>query len=117
MANEIIRSYLKKTCFYQWRLAELLGISERQMSTMLRKELPEEIQTGMVNLVRSVLREEEYDTEFFWKWKRKQLEISEAKRIEAIKGIHSDYQRKRAIDKALDEAEQRRIAGGWDLSI
>ena len=42
MANIDIRQALPKTDIKQWKVAELLRVSESQFSRMLRRELPEE---------------------------------------------------------------------------
>ena len=42
MANIDIRQALLKTDIKQWKVAELLRVSESQFSRMLRRELPEE---------------------------------------------------------------------------
>ena len=52
-ANLDIRIALSKTSMKQYQLAELLGVSEGRLSTMLRNELPESEQRKIIDLINS----------------------------------------------------------------
>lgn len=49
MTNKIVRKALFEAGLKQYELAEILGVSEGRMSTMLRRELPAETQARIVS--------------------------------------------------------------------
>lgn len=49
--NKTIREALKKNSMFQWELAELMGVTEATITRWMRKELPEETQREMVELI------------------------------------------------------------------
>lgn len=51
MNNQIVRGAMEKHSCTQWKLAELMGISEFTLSRRLRHELPEEEQKKMASLI------------------------------------------------------------------
>lgn len=52
MKNHLIRVALAEADLRQYQLAEMLGVSETTMVRRLRKELPEEEQMEIVELIR-----------------------------------------------------------------
>lgn len=52
MANEMIRKILNDFRLKQWELAEMLEISEFTLSRKLRRDLPQEEQERIVNLIK-----------------------------------------------------------------
>lgn len=51
-SNNIIRNTLKKHNFKQWKLAEILGISETTLVRKLRKELSQDEQEKIIKLIK-----------------------------------------------------------------
>lgn len=57
MKNNIrIRKVLKEAGMKQWQLAELLAISEYTLSRWLRKELPQDEQDRIINIIRKEMK-------------------------------------------------------------
>ncbi len=110
MKNLEIRKTLTENRFYLWELAEWLGISESAMSRMLRKEVPGEVQEKILNVIECVKTHQPYDNSFVRDYMR-QCD----KRFNNRERTAADYAR--YIAKGLDEAEKRRMEGGWDLSL
>ena len=52
MNNKKIRKALFEAGMKQYQLAELMGVSEGRVSTMLRNELPAEKQKEIVSIIR-----------------------------------------------------------------
>ncbi|WP_102347274.1 hypothetical protein [Bacillus sp. Marseille-P3661] len=42
-SNQMIKKAIRSSGYYQWEIAELLGISEGHFCKLLRKELPKDI--------------------------------------------------------------------------
>ena len=53
MKNKRIREELKNAGMKQWQLAELLEISEQTICRKFRKELPEDEQQRIIELIQS----------------------------------------------------------------
>ena len=53
MNNIAIREAMKSKRIYNYELAEMLGISEFTLSRKLRKELPEDEQQRILNLIKN----------------------------------------------------------------
>ncbi len=51
-ANQRVREELAKQNMYLWELAVLLGVSEPTITRMMRKELPEQRQNELVELIK-----------------------------------------------------------------
>ena len=110
MYNEEIRMCLGKYRFYQWELAEWLGISQSVLIRHFRKELPDDIKQQILNVIECVHKQEPYDNSFFHAYLR-----SKDRRYGGRSRTAISYSR--YIEKGLDEAERRRMEGGWDLSL
>jgi DNA-binding Xre family transcriptional regulator len=110
MKKDKIRSALLKNRFYQYELAEWLGISETALIRLLRKDLPAEIIEKILNVIECQKTSQPYDNSFIREYMRK---ID--KRFNGRERTGKDYAR--YIAKDLDEAEKRRMEGGWDLSL
>lgn len=54
MANQKIRSALRKRNVKQWQLAAKAGVSESTLIRWLRQELPEEKQRHLLNLIDAI---------------------------------------------------------------
>lgn len=52
MNNRILRAALFEADMKQYQLAELLGVSEGRVSTMLRRELPANEQQRLVRIIK-----------------------------------------------------------------
>lgn len=50
--NKEVREEMRKTGITQWRLGELLGVSENTVNRKLRKELPEEEKQRILAVIR-----------------------------------------------------------------
>lgn len=110
MTNQVIRTALAENRFYLWELAEWLGISDSAMSRMLRKEVPGEVQEKILNVIECVKTSQSYDSSFIRDYMR-QCD----KRFNNRERTAEMYAR--YVAKGLDEAEKRRMEGGWDLSL
>lgn len=53
MANERIRQAAKAANVPQWKIAELLGVSEATMTRMLRRQLPPEREAELLALIQT----------------------------------------------------------------
>lgn len=56
-ANQRIRNELKNNGFFLWQLSDLLGISESTLYVKIRRELPEEEQNRIIDLIRNAGKE------------------------------------------------------------
>ena len=110
MTNEKIRTALHKNRSYQWELAEWLGISQSVLTRLFHTELPDDIQKQILNVIECVKTSQPYDNSFIRAYMRK---ID--KRYTGREG--TGYYYARYITRGLDEAEKRRMEGGWDLSL
>ena len=57
-ANKRIRDELKKHGFYLWQLADIMQISESHMYVKIRRELPEDMQNSIIDLIRQEAEKE-----------------------------------------------------------
>ena len=110
MTNQAIRTALSENRFYLWQLAKWLGVSESALSRMLRRELPGDVVDNILNVIECVKTHRPYDNSFVRDYMR-QCD----KRFNNRERTAADYAR--YIAKGLDEAEKRRMEGGWDLSL
>jgi hypothetical protein len=110
MNNIKIRTKLSDYRFYQWELAEWLGVSQTTLARRMRVELPDDIQEKILNVIECEKNSIPYDNSFFREYIR-QFD----KRFGGRKRTAECYAR--FIEKGLDEAEKRRMEGGWDLSL
>ena len=110
MNNEAIRIELLKNRFHQYELAEWLGISDTALSKLLRKDLPDDIVEKILNVIECVKTSQPYDNSFLRLYMRKN-----DKRYSNRERTARNYER--YIARGLDEAEKRRMEGGWDLSL
>lgn len=53
MRNKEIRNAMKQKGIAQWKLGELLGVSENTVNRKLRKELPEEEKQKILEVINS----------------------------------------------------------------
>lgn len=53
MRNKEIRNEMKQKGITQWKLGELLGVSENTVNRKLRKELPEEEKQKILEVINS----------------------------------------------------------------
>ncbi|MFR8118528.1 hypothetical protein [Roseburia inulinivorans] len=53
MRNKEIRNAMKQKGITQWKLGELLGVSENTVNRKLRKELPEEEKQKILEVINS----------------------------------------------------------------
>lgn len=60
MTNRKVRAALFEAGLKQYELAEILGVSEARVSTMLRREMPEETQARIVSVIEK--HEAEHET-------------------------------------------------------
>lgn len=113
MANEQIRNALALNRMYHWEMAEHLDISEGTFSKMLRRELPDDIQEQILNVIECVKTNKPYDNRFI----REYLNFKKSctRRAHYIYS-NGEYYAKR-VARELDDAERRRMEGGWDLSL
>ena len=110
MTNLKIRIALAENRFAQWELAGWLGLSESTLFRLFRKELPDDIQEKILNVIDCVKNSKPYDNSF----------IRVYLRLISKRGYNRERtaeQYARYIERCLDEAERRRRDGGWDLSI
>lgn len=110
MTSDEIRIALCRNRFYQWQLAEWLGISETTVMRLLRKDLPEDFVKQILNVIECARTGQSYDNSFVRDYMRKN-----DKRFNSRKRTAAEYAR--YIARGLDEAERRRMEGGWDLSL
>lgn len=57
MANEEIKSLIKKHRLFQYEVAEQMGISEGYLSTMLRKPLTKEMKEKVKDAVNKIINQ------------------------------------------------------------
>ncbi len=55
MANEEIKSLIKKYRLFQYEIAEQMGISEGYLSTMLRKPLTKEMEAKVKDAINKII--------------------------------------------------------------
>lgn len=110
MTNQIIRTALAENRLYLWQLAEALGISESALSRMIRRELPGDVVEKILHVIECKKTAQPYDNSFIRDYMRKV-----DKRFNGRERTAEDYAR--YIANGLDEAERRRMEGGWDLSL
>ena len=53
MSNKAIRAALKEKGIAQWKLGELLGVSENTINRWLRKELPKEEKEKILTAIKN----------------------------------------------------------------
>lgn len=56
MANEEIKELIKKHRLFRYEVADVLGISEGYLSTILRKPLTEEMQTKVLAAINKLIK-------------------------------------------------------------
>ena len=110
MKGDEIRIALFKNRFYQWELAEWLGISETTLIRLLRKDLPADMVEQILDVIECERTGQPYDNRFVRAYMRKN-----DRRHCGRERTARDYAR--YIARGLDEAEKRRMEGGWDLSL
>ena len=110
MNGDEIRLALFKNRIYQWELAEWLGISETSLIRLLRKDLPADMVEQILDVIECKKTGQPFDNSFVRAYMRKN-----DKRFNSRKRTAAQYAR--YIEKGLDEAERRRMDGGWDLSL
>ncbi len=110
MTNAKIREALAESRFYQYELADWLGVSEGSFTRLMRKEMPEDVQEQAVGVIEAVKKRKTYNSGFFLAYRRSQDR-------RCCGSERSAEARARWIQRGLDEAERRRIEGGWDLSL
>ena len=59
MANEEIKSLIKKYRLFQYEVAEQMGISEGYLSTMLRKPLTKEMEENIKDAINKIINQQE----------------------------------------------------------
>lgn len=59
MANEEIKSLIKKYRLFQYEVAEQMGISEGYLSTMLRKPLTKETEENIKDAINKIINQQE----------------------------------------------------------
>ncbi len=59
MANQEIKNLIKKKRLFQYEVAEVLGISEGYLSTILRKPLSEELEAKIREAIKAITEEKE----------------------------------------------------------
>lgn len=57
MANEEIKSLIKKYRLFQYEIAEQMGISEGYLSTMLRKPLTKEMEAKVKDAINKIIEQ------------------------------------------------------------
>ena len=110
MKNDEVRNALYKNRVYMYELAEWLGVSETALNRLLRKDIPAEIVEKILNVIECGKTSQPYDNSFIRVYMRK---ID--KRFNSRERTAKDYAK--YIARGLDEAEKRRMEGGWDLSL
>ena len=111
--NIEIRKALAENQIYHWEMAEYLDISEGTFSKMLRNELPDDIQDQILNVIECVKTNKPYDNRFIREYLN--FKKSVTRRAHYIYSNGEHYAK--MIARGLDDAERRRLEGGWDLSI
>ena len=114
VTNEIIREFCIKTGIYQWQIAAMVGLSANRFSILMRKEFPESVQLNLVECMKNKVNGEEYDLSIWNEYRANQQVLAQAKRNDHMRKRSVDIYEYRKRETALDEAEQRRIEGGWD---
>lgn len=110
MNNAKIRTALVLNNVYIWELAEMLDVSDNVLYKMLRHEIHTDVQDQVVKVIECAVAGEPYDNKFFRLYR-----ATQDKRHRPHPRTPENYAR--YVAKCLDEAERRRIEGGWDLSI
>lgn len=104
MANETYKAFRDHIGFKQYILARILGLSETTFSALLRHELPEEVQNCLIQAIKCYVCGDKIDLSAWQQWIQKNGELK----------LRSNF-RRREICRGLDEAEERRKIGGWDM--
>lgn len=114
MRNMIIRNFCYESGIYLYKFAELVGLSENCFTKHMRNEFPESVQHCLVECMKKKLKGEDYDLRIWNEFREHQAILSQAKRNDNYRKRSTDLARWRKLNYALDEAEKRRIEGGWD---
>ena len=114
MANDIIRDFCKESGVYIYQFAELVGLSESWFTKHIRKEYPQEVQLCLVEAMKKHINGEKYSLSEWNDWRVRQEAMAQARRNDGARKRQENLQKWRKLNYALDEAEQRRIEGGWD---
>lgn len=61
LSNLIIREAIKKNNLKYWMVADKLGINDGNFSRMLRKELPEEKEKEIIDIIKELEEENKHD--------------------------------------------------------
>lgn len=114
MGNVIIRDFCKESGVYLYQIAELVGLSGNWFSTYMRREFPENVQHCLVECMKKKLIGEDYDLGVWNEYRANQDTLAQAIRNDHTRKRSSNVEKWRKLSYALDEAEKRRIEGGWD---
>lgn len=114
MANDIIRDFCKESGVRLYQFADLVGLSENWFSVHMRKEYPKEVQLCLVEAMKKTIKGEAYDLSAWNDWRASQEVLAQAKRNDRLRKKSITLWEWRKRNAALDEAEERRIKGGWD---
>ena len=114
MANDIIRTYCNATGTHLWQIACLAGHSDQWFCKLMRNEFPKEVQLCLVDAMEKSNAGEKYDLSAWKEWRDSQYALAQAKRIDGTRKRADRVRAWKRLNDALDEAEQRRIEGGWD---
>ena len=114
MTNMIIRDFCKESGVYMYQFAELVGLCENRFCIQMRTEFPENVQHCLVECMKKKLKGEDYDLRLWKEFRERQAILAQARRNDYHRNRSSQIERWRKLNYALDEAEKRRIEGGWD---
>ena len=114
MANEIIRDFCQESGVYLWQIADMVGLSGHYFCVYMRRDFPQTVQLNIVECMKKKINGDEYDLSAWNEWRQRQRVLAQAKRNDHIRKSSIDIYEWRKRNAALDEAEKRKIEGGWD---
>ena len=114
VANDIIRDFYKESGVCLWQFAELVGLSDSWFTKLFRREYPQEVQLCLVEAMKKSIKGEKYNLDAWNDWRVRQEGLAQARRYDAVIKRQDNYRKWKKLSYALDEAEKRRIEGGWD---
>lgn len=114
MANDIIRDFCKESGVYLYQFADLVGFSRSWFLELMRREFPQKVQLCLVEAMKRSINGEKYNLSVWNDWRVQQEALAQARRNDAVLNRRDNYRKWKKLNYALDEAEQRRVEGGWD---
>lgn len=114
MANEILKEFVRQSGHKLYEFADMVGLSESWFYHCIKREMPEQVQRSLVEGLKKTALGEQPDLSAWNEYRVRQEALAQARRNDSHRKRAANIKAWRKINAALDEAEERRIKGGWD---